>query len=43
MTVMLFWLGKFKIDLNGWPELATYFSEVKKRPAVAKSFSDEGL
>lgn len=43
MTIMLFWLGNFKIDIKDWSELARYFSDAKKRDAVAQSFSDEGF
>lgn len=43
LFVILRWLRNVNIDLNQWPNLSNYFAEFKKRPAVQKTFHEEGL
>lgn len=43
LFVMLFWLGKFKLNIQEWPKLADYFERLKKRPSIEKSLAEEKL
>ncbi|KTC76134.1 glutathione S-transferase [Legionella birminghamensis] len=39
--VILSWLPHFKIDLNHWPALYTYFHRMSEYPSVVKSLKEE--
>jgi glutathione S-transferase len=41
--VMLTWANHTGIDLNPFPNIASFFDRVAKRPAVRKTLQDEGL
>lgn len=43
LFVILSWLPHFKIDLNEWPQLSHYFTELQQRPSVQKSLKEEGI
>lgn len=43
LFVMLMWTLHFKFDISEWPQLARYFTELKKRKSIAQSLQEEGL
>ncbi len=43
LFVILSWLPHFKIDLNEWPQLSRYFTELQQRPTIKKSLTEEGI
>ncbi len=43
LFVILSWLPHFKIDINEWPKLSRYFTELKQRPTIKKSLQEEGI
>ncbi len=44
LFVLLRWLPHFKLDLpSHWKNLAVYFDNLKKRPSIHKSLTQEGL
>lgn len=44
LFAVLFWLPNvFKVDLSPWPNLITYFSNLKDRPSIQKTFKEEKI
>lgn len=43
LFVMLFWAGKFKIDLTEFANLSKYFDVLKTRKSISQSLSEEKL
>lgn len=43
LFVIIIWLIKLKINLNIWPNLARYFSEMKQRPSIQQAMKEEDL
>jgi glutathione S-transferase len=43
LFTVLRWLPVAKLELNTWPNLARFFEDIKKRPAVQKALEEEGL
>jgi glutathione S-transferase len=43
LFVILNWLQFFSIDINQWPQLTRYFTELKNRPSIQQSLKEEGL
>lgn len=41
--VMIAWSLNFKFNLQEWPNISRYFTELKKRQSVVKSLEQEGL
>lgn len=43
LFVMMTWLVHFKFDLNEWPNLQRYFTELKQRKSIHQSLVEEKL
>lgn len=43
LCVICLWLKSFKLDIAQWSALATFYTEMKKRPAVQKTFQEENI
>jgi glutathione S-transferase len=43
LFVIIRWLNHFKFDLNEWPNIKRYFSELNKRPSIHQSLLEEKL
>lgn len=43
MFIILFWLKKFEIDINTWPNLARYFGDLTKRKSIEQSLTEEDI
>lgn len=43
LFVMTSWLKTLNIDINGWPHVQRHNQQIKNRPAVQQSLSEEGL
>ncbi|KTC66330.1 glutathione S-transferase (plasmid) [Legionella adelaidensis] len=43
LFVILIWLAKLKVDMNEWPNLSRYFSDMKQCKSVQKALEEEGL
>lgn len=43
LCVTCLWIKNFKFDINQWPAIAAFFAEMKKRPAVQKTFEEEHI
>lgn len=41
LFVMLFWTGKFKIDIGEYTNLMNYFTQLKNRASIVKSLEEE--
>lgn len=43
LFVMLFWATRLKFEVSAWKNLSNYFNQLKARPAIQKSLTEEGL
>jgi glutathione S-transferase len=42
LTVVLNWSRATAIDFEAWPALKSYFDRMRRRPAIARAFAEEG-
>lgn len=43
LFVMIFWAVKMKFPTTDWKNVTRYFDELKARPSIQKSITDEGI